>query len=146
MGELRKRFSHAPDDITNRTLDDTTQCHLDVKEENQSNPQKHFRKRFKAIPDRRQNEEVATDFVYFSTKSCQGHKGAQFFSAVSSEHWAFCPLQRESQNVKALQDHFREHGPPITLVSDNAKSETGKVWNITSKKWKIPRFRVSRWF
>ena len=127
MNELKKRFAYLPDEVIQKTLDNTTQFYLDV-EENRSNPQRHFRKRFKAITDFRQNEEVATDFVYFSTKSSQGHKGGQFFVGVTSKRWAFYPLHKESQNSEALQDYVRSRGAPRSIISDNAKSEIGHKW------------------
>ena len=34
----------------------------------------------------------------------------------------------ESQCVTALKDYIREHGPPIGILSDNAKSEIGEKW------------------
>ena len=128
MTELRKRLAYVPEESIHKTIDNTTQYYLDVKEENQANPQQHFRKRFKAIPDRRQHETVATDFVYFSRKTSQGHIGGQFFSGVKSKRWEFYSLQKENQNSKALLDYIRKLGPPDTIVSDNAKSEVGKVW------------------
>lgn len=128
ISELRKRFAYQPDDILKRTLQNTTQYYLEIEEENRSNPQRHFRKRFKAIPDNRQNEDVATDFVYFSVKTAQGHKGGQFFTGISSKKWAFFPLKKEAQNVFALMDYIREYGPPNAIVSDNAKSEVGSKW------------------
>ena len=85
MGELRKRLAYIPEESIKKTLTNTTQYYLEVTEENQANPRQHFRKRFKAIPDRRQHETVATDFVYFSKKSSQGHIGGQFFSGVTSK-------------------------------------------------------------
>ena len=126
MIELRKRFSYLPSSRIQKTLENTTQFYLDITEE--TCPQKHFRKRFKAIPDRRQNEIVATDYVYSAMKSSQGHKGAQFFTTTTSKRWAFYPLHKESQNSQTLLDYIREFGPPLTLLSDNANSETGQVW------------------
>ena len=128
MGELRKRLAYIPEESINKTLANTTQYYLQVTEENQSNPQQHFRKRFKAIPDRRQHESVATDFVYFSKKSSQGHIGGQFFSGVKSKRWEFYPLQKENQNSQALLDYIRKLGPPHEIISDNAKSEVGNAW------------------
>ena len=110
-------------------MENTTQFYLDVAEENRSNPQQHFWKRFKAVMDYRQNEEVATDFVYFLIKSSQGHKGGQFFAGVTSKRWAFFPLHRESQNSEALLDFVPSRGAPQSIISDNAKSEIGNKKN-----------------
>ena len=137
MVELQKRFSYLPPERIRKTLENTTQYYLDIAAENQSNPKKHFKKRFKAIPDRRQNEMVATDYVYSAKRSCQGHKGAQFFTTTTSKRWAFYPLHKESQNSQALQDYICEYGPPITLISDNAKSETGAVWTQILRNFMI---------
>ena len=51
MTELRRRFAYIPEPVIKKTLDNTTQFYLEVTEENQANLQRHFRKRFKAIPD-----------------------------------------------------------------------------------------------
>ena len=99
MAELQKHFAYLPEEIIKKSLDNTTQYYLDVKEENQDNPQKHFRKRFKAIPDQRQHKEVATDYVYFSHKSSSGHAGGQFFTGITSKRWEFFPLRQESHNL-----------------------------------------------
>ena len=137
MSELRKRFAYLPEDIIKKSLDNTTQYYLEVLEENQDNPQKHFRKRFKAIPDRRQHEEVATDYVYFSKKSSSGHNGGQFFCGVTSKRWEFFPLRKESHNLGALQDYIRKLGPPTCLVSDNAKSEIGASWSEVLRTYMV---------
>ena len=137
MGELRKRFAYTPETVINKTLDNTTQFYLETTEENQDNPRKHFRKRFKAIPDNRQHEEVATDFIYYSRKTSQGHIGGQIFSGVTSKRWEFFPLHKESQNSGALQDYIRKVGPPMTIVSDNAKSQIGQVWTQILRNYMI---------
>ena len=128
MNELRKRFAYVPEDVLTKTLDHTTQYYLDIEEDNRDNPQRHFRKRFKAIPERRQHEAVGTDFVYFARKTSQGHIGGQFFSGVTSKRWEFFPLVKECQNSQALLDYIQKLGPPDTIISDNAQSEVGKVW------------------
>jgi hypothetical protein len=128
MSELRKRFAYLPEEPIKKTLDNTTQFYFDIKEETQSNPQRHFRKRFKAIPFNRQNEVVSTDFIYLSEKTSQGHIGAQFFCGVNSKRWHIFPLHKESQNVTALQDYFRSEGPPIAIKCDNAQSQVGTKW------------------
>ena len=112
MGELRKRMAYIPEESIKKTLTNTTQYYLEVTEENHANPRQHFRKRFKAIPDRRQHETVAINFVYFSKKSSQGHIGGQFFSGVTSKRWEFYPLHKESQNSQALLAYIRKLGPP----------------------------------
>ena len=137
MSELRKRFAYVPDEIITKTLQNTTQFYIDVMEENQSNPQKHFRKRFKAIHSYRQNEDVATDFVYFSKNSSQGHKGGQFFVGLTSKRWKFYPLKKECQNSDALLDYIRTRGPMKTLHSDNAQSEIGSKWTKILRDYAI---------
>ena len=49
MLELRKRFAYQPDAILKKTLDNTTQFYLEVPEENKSNPERHFQKRFSLV-------------------------------------------------------------------------------------------------
>jgi hypothetical protein len=137
ISELRKRFAMLPEDTITRTLQNTTQFYTEIQEENQTNPSKHFRKRFKALQYNRQHEAVATDFTFLSSNTSQGHKGGQFFSGVTSKKWAFHPLKKESQCVAALQDYIREHGPPDTIISDNAKSETSDRWNTVLRDAKI---------
>ena len=128
INEWRKRFGMLPEEVVNRTLDATSQFYLEVADDNRNNHQQHFKKRFKGLGINRQNEQVATDLVYTSAKSSQGHIGGQFFTGVQSKRWAYYPLKKESQNSEALQDYIRYYGARKVLISDNANSQTGNEW------------------
>ena len=120
VNEWRKRLGMLPEEIIDKTLDATTQYYIELADDNRSSAKQHFKKRFKGLGINRQNEQVATDFVYSSAKTSQGHKGAQFFTGVQSKRWAYYPLKKESQNSEALQDYICYHLAPKTLASDNA--------------------------
>ena len=137
ISKVRKRFAMLPEETVRKTLENTTQCYTEIEEENRTNPEKHFRERFKAIPYNGQHEEVATDWTYLSSKISQGNKGGQFFTSVTSKKWKFFPLKKESQNVQALQDYFRINRPPRIMTSDNAKSETGSKWTEVLREYMI---------
>ena len=136
--EWRKRLGMLPEEVIERTLNATTQFYLEIADDNRSNDKQHFKKRFKGLGINRQNEQVATDFVYNSVKTAQGHKGGQFFTGITSKRWAYYPLKKESQNSEALQDYIRYHGAPKILVSDNAQSETGEKWNTILRDAIVP--------
>ena len=123
-----------PEETIKKTLENTTQYYVDILEERQTNPTKHFRKRFKAIAYNRQNEDVATDFTYLSKKTSQGHKGGQFFAGITSKKWSFHPLKKESHNINALQDYLWEYGSPNGIVNDNAQSEVGEKWTAVLRE------------
>ena len=107
-----------PEETIDKTLDLTTQYYIELADDNRSSAKQHFEKKIKGLWINQQNEQVATDFVYNSVKTSQGHKGGQFFTGVQSKRWAYYPLKKESQNSEALQDYIRYHGAPKTLVSD----------------------------
>ena len=84
-----------PEEVIERILNATTQFHLEIADDNRSNDKQHFKKSFKGPGINRQNEQVATDFVYNSVKTAQGHKGGQFFPGITSKRWAYYPLEKE---------------------------------------------------
>jgi len=61
ISKMRKRFAMLLEETVHKTLENTTQYYTEIEEENRTNPEKHFRKQFKATPYNRQHEEVATD-------------------------------------------------------------------------------------
>ena len=142
MSELRKRFAMLPETTVKHSLDNTTQYYTELEEENRDVPRRHFRKRFKGFHYRRQNESVSTDYTFLSSKTSQGHNGGQFFTGCTSKKWSFHPLKTESQCTAALQDYLREHGAPATMISDNAKSETGHPWTTILREHMV-RTRTS---
>lgn len=111
-----------------KTLENTTQHYLEAESENRLDPRRHFTKRFHAIQFNRRRETDATDTIFPSVVSAQGHTCSQFFVGVDSKIWHVTPLKRESQNIIALQEHLRKNGAPHTLLSDNALSEIGSSW------------------
>ena len=38
-------------------------------------------------------------------------------------------MQTESHGPDALLDYFRQEGVPISMIRDNAKMQTSKLWN-----------------
>lgn len=135
--EWSKRLGLAPTEVIEHTLKATTQHYLEVEAETRGDPRRHWVKRFKSLQYERREQTDATDTIFPSVKSAQGHTCSQFFSCVESKMWHVTPLKREQFNHIALQEHLRKNGIPAVLISDNATSETSLQWTKTCREFHI---------
>ena len=94
---------------------------------------RHFKTRFPAANVSRLNETVCTDTFFSDTPAADdgitGHGGAtmlQLYVGRESNFTKGYPMTSESQVPGTFEDFIRDVGAPKKLVSDNAKSETGK--------------------
>jgi hypothetical protein len=94
---------------------------------------RHFKTRFPAANVPRLNETVCTDTFFSDTPAAHdgitGHGGAtmlQLYVGRESNFTKGYPMTSESQVPGTFEDFIRDVGAPQKLVSDNAKSETGK--------------------
>ena len=126
--EWRKRLGMQPENIVEKTLENTTQHYMRVECESRDDPRRHIRSRAPGLRCLRQKETVATDTLFPSIISDRGNTCLQFFCGVDSDRWEVYPLKKESNNHEALQDYCRQIAIPNTLRSDNAKSEISHKW------------------
>ena len=126
------------DDALEKTLDATTQfCAEPVEMERREIPRQHRKKRLYPLHPRRLTGRVDADTFFSSVKSVRGYKCVQLFVHVKSDYvFARC-MQRESHSHGAYQDFIREIGAPQLLVTDNSQTQTGKLWEVTSRKTMI---------
>ena len=123
--QSRKRLAMLPEDVIQKTIENTTQFYMKVEYENPQNPQHHYRSRFPALRLKRQNEMVASDTFFPSDPTNRGHTCSQFFAGTKSDRWEVFPLKSECHNGTALQDYSRRIGVTSSLKTDCAQSELG---------------------
>ena len=128
---LRPHFGWVPLDRIKKTLENTTQFFR----ASVSHPfRKHFKSHFPAANVRHLNEWFATDTFFSDTPAHDdgilGHGGAtmlQLFAGKESSFLAGYPMREEGQMPHTFEDFIRDHGAPIGLFSDNAKTQIGKA-------------------
>ena len=93
---------------------------------------KHFKSRFPAANVHRLPEWVSTDTIFSDTPALDdgipshgGCKMLQLFAGLDSYLLAGYPMSSESQIADTFEEFIRDHGAPLGLKSDNARSETG---------------------
>ncbi|MGH7955023.1 MAG: reverse transcriptase domain-containing protein [Gloeomargaritales cyanobacterium] len=126
--EWRKRLALLPEDVVNKTLENTTQFYLSVEGENREEPRRHLQSRAPGLRLPRQNELVYSDTYFPSVQSDRGNTCSQIFVGEDSDRWETYPLKTESHNGIALQDYTRQFGCPKEIKTDNAQSEIGLTW------------------
>ena len=88
----------------------------------------HYKSRNPILQRHRFNESVATDTWYSTVTSYEGYNCVQSFYGVNSKTMSHYGMQNESQGPQALQDYFRQEGVPLSMIRDNAKMQSGKLW------------------
>ena len=69
ISEWRKRLGFAPDDIIEKTIQNTTQYYLTVECKECEEPCRHFKSRVPALRAKCQNESMSSDTYFPSVKS-----------------------------------------------------------------------------
>ena len=128
FSEWEKRLALLPEEVIQKTLQNTTHFYLNVEDENRKDPRKHYRCRFPGLRIPRQKEIVASDTFFPTVKSSRGNTCSQFFVGITSDRWEVFPMKKESNNGEALQDYSRKVGLPMAIKTDNAQSEIGRTW------------------
>ena len=77
--EWRKRLGMQPENIVEKTLENTTQHYMRVECESRDDPRRHIRSRAPGLRCLRQKETVATDTLFPSIISDRGNTCLQFF-------------------------------------------------------------------
>ena len=123
------------DEVVEKTLETTTQfCSEPIEMERREIPRQHRKKRLFPLHPRRLNGRVDADTFFSSVESIRKYKCVQFFVHVKSDFVFGRCMQRESHSHGAYQDFIREVGAPQMIVTDNSKTQTGKLWQATSRK------------
>ena len=140
----RQLLAYPSEDVVKHTLQSTTQyCVEPIEMELRDIPRQHRKKRISPLHPRRLGGRVDTDTFFSSVKSVRGYKCIQLFVHVESDFIFVRCMQRESHSHGAYQDFIREVGAPQMIVSDNAKTQTGKKWEATSQSYLIKQRRFA---
>ena len=67
------------------------------------------------------HEQVATDTIFSTITSYEGHNCAQFFVRVNTRYQDIFGIERESQGPDVLKDYLRKNGVPIFIRRDNSR-------------------------
>ncbi|MEM7375767.1 MAG: hypothetical protein AAF587_44660, partial [Bacteroidota bacterium] len=123
--EIAPYFMHPSEEVLKKTLECTTQFgvisgHFPM--------QVHHKSRNPLLQRRRINEDYATDSWFSTVTSYEGHNGAQAFLGIQSKFMSHYGFKTESEGPECLLDFFRKEGVPISILSDNSKMQTGKLW------------------
>eukprot|EP00957_Ditylum_brightwellii_P011816 891034-Ditylum_brightwellii.AAC.1 len=121
MDKWRKRFAILPDQVVDKTLENSACYYLNVESEKRQDCRRHYKYRFPGLRLPRQRETVASDTFFPSVTSRRGNTCSQFFVGLDSDQWEVYPMRSESHNVSAFQDYCRNVGIPPTLKTDNAQ-------------------------
>eukprot|EP00957_Ditylum_brightwellii_P012773 965662-Ditylum_brightwellii.AAC.1 len=97
-----------PEEVVEKTLENSTHFYLSIEAENCQDPRRHFRCRFPGLRLPRQHETVASDTFFPSLQSSRGNTCLQFFVGTMSDCWEVFPIKKESHNGQALQDYCQK--------------------------------------
>ena len=123
LEKLKPCLGWKPREIIERTLEATTQY---VKSLLRIPMRRHYKTRNRSCFVRRLRETFSTDTFFASKPALGGIKMAQLYVGKKSGLTEVFGMTAESQMEDTLQDFIRKWGAPDILMSDNAKSETGK--------------------
>ena len=123
--EIAPFFFHQSEDVLRKTLECTTQFgaihgHFPM--------QVHHKSRNPILQRRRINEDYATDSWFSTVTSHEGFNGAQAFYGIKSKYMFHYGFKTKSEGPDCLLDFFRKEGVPISILNDNSKMQTGKLW------------------
>ena len=128
---LRPNFLFVPDDRIRDTLAQTTQYY---RASTRLPMRRHYRARFPGANVRRLAEDFCMDTLFADVPALDdgvmGHGGATMFQVLTGRTSEFVdggPMKSEKQIHHVVQDFIRTNGAPRRLISDRAKSETGKA-------------------
>jgi hypothetical protein len=109
---------------------------------------KHYKSLLSAAIVSRLNEVVATNTCFSDTPDLDvglvGHgvtKMVQLFCGWQSLITAVYPMRREGNIFGTLEDFVRQFGAPLSLLSDNAKSQIGKAVREIIRMYAIKDFQ-----
>jgi hypothetical protein len=111
LTEWRRRLGMLPEDVVQKTLENTTHFYLSPSIENRQDPRREILSHRPGLQWKRRNEVlVGTDTFLPNIKTAQGHTCSQLFVGQNSLRWDVFPLKTEADNY---QDRVRQitNGP-----------------------------------
>ena len=130
----RERLGFPPEAVVAATMAATTQlCADPVEMENREAPRQHRKSRVLPLHPRRIEGRTDSDTYFSSVKSVRGFICVQVFVSLLAQYIFVRCLRRERHSHNAYQDLIRYVGAPNILLTDNARTETGKKWTKTSR-------------
>jgi len=88
----------------------------------------HYKARNLLLSRRRILEPYATDTWFSTTTSYEGYNCAQIFAGVKSKTVSQYGMKSENDGPAALLNFFRQEGVPLSIIRDNSKMQTSKLW------------------
>jgi len=95
---------------------------------------RHFKSLMPFLNQPHLAEMVATDTCFTDIKDVNGWTCMQALCRLASHFVNPCGLQKESDNLQALQDFAREEGIPTVICMDNARPQQCG-WLSMLRKW-----------
>src|SRR5687768_8235358 len=96
-----------------------------------------------ALHPQRIQGRTDSDTFFASVKSVQNYTCVQLFLAVSWRLLYVKCMRKESHSHGAFQDFIRDIGAPNLLVTDNGKTQIGKMWTATSRQYAIKQSQMA---
>eukprot|EP00957_Ditylum_brightwellii_P092245 7022595-Ditylum_brightwellii.AAC.1 len=103
--EWQKRLAMVPEEVINKTLENSTYFYLSIEAKICQDLHRHFWCQFSDLHMPRQHETVTSGTFFPTLKSQQGNTCSHFFVGTTSTCWEVFHLKKESHNGQALQDH-----------------------------------------
>ena len=131
-------FFQARTAIIKKTLQNTTR-HRSI---NMQIPiRQHYKARNPLLSRRRILEPYTTDTWFSTTTSYEGYNCAQIFAGVKSKTVSQYGMKFETDGPVALLNFFRQEGVPLSIIRDNSKMQTTKLWKDYCRNyWVKDRF------
>ena len=133
--EWKQLLGFPSDKVVEKTLESTTQLQVEpVESERREIPKQHRKKRLLMLYPRRLKGRTDTDTFFSSVKSTRGYLCVQIFCHVISDFLFVRCMQREAHSHGAYQDYIREVGASELITTDNSRTQTGVLWEKTSRQ------------
>ena len=101
-------------------------------------PMKKHQKSYNPLLNRRRLPETfATDTIFSKSTSFEGYNAAQGFAGARSSYCCGFGMATESDGPSALLDFFRQVGVPVSLIRDNSKMQSSKLWNDYCRRYQV---------
>ena len=134
--KLQPYLGYRPLEVIRQTLENTTQL---ASVPNWENMRRHRMSLYPFMNRTHLNETVATDTFFSSVPGIGGTTCAQVFYGLVSHYINIFPMRTESNALQALQDFMRYEGLPLTIRSDNSRTQRyNRAWVELLRTYLIP--------
>jgi Reverse transcriptase (RNA-dependent DNA polymerase) len=134
ISEIKPFFLYAEDKTLEKTIKATTRLGAVY---TRFPLRTHIKSRNPLLQRRRFKEPYATDTWFSTTKSYEGYKCAQIFVGIQSKMVSHYGMTTESDGPNALLDFLRKEGVPLSILKDNSKMQSGKIWQEICRRYWI---------